>query len=304
MKTFTQFINEDAIATKRINMIHLQKMKDEDFIEFVQSIKSTMNGKLENLKVQIKADGIGSRFGRDATGRVFYEGSRTGPIYTPKAFSSHARGRGAVGEILARAEHYDDIFDIITQSKFAKELPLDCKVICEIFYNPMSQIEGDGIKFISIKYDKNKLGNVMSIIPFAVVSASTGEPLSNAAEIIDSLFKYSTSDIKFIDPKLQTSGAIDISGLIDPIMSLNSDSLTILKSRKTVDREAKQNLRDIIQSVKDSLADYILRHENILDKFKLGPEIEGLVLDINGQTVKVTTPEFKASKQKEKHDQI
>ena len=300
MKTFTQFINEDAIATKRINMIHLQKMRDEDFIEFIQSIKSTMNGKLENLQVQIKADGIGSRFGRDAGGKVFYEGSRTGPIYIPKAFSAHARGRGAVGEILARAEHYDDIFDIITKSKFAVALPLDTKVICEIFYNPMGQIEDDGIKFISIKYDKSKLGNTMSIIPFAVVSASTGEPRSDATEIINSLFKYSTADIKFIDPKLQTAGAIDISGLVDPIMTLNADSLMILKSRKSIDREAKQNIRDIIQRVKDSLADYILNHESILDKFKLGPEIEGLVLDINGQTVKVTTPEFKASKQKEK----
>ena len=300
MKTFAQFISEDAIATKRINMIHLQKMRDEDFIEFVQSIKSTMNGKLENLKVQIKADGIGSRFGRDAAGKVFYEGSRTGPIYTPKAFSAHARGRGATGEILARAEHYDDIFDIITSSKFAADLPPDTKVVCEIFYNPMGQIEDDGIKFISIKYDRNKLGRVMSIIPFAAISASTGEPLANAAEIIDGLFKYSTDDIKFIDAKLQTAGSIDISALVDPIMSLNTDSLTILKSRKAADREAKENLRSIIQRVKDAIADYILNHENILDKFKLGPDIEGLVLDINGQTVKVTTPEFKASKQKEK----
>jgi hypothetical protein len=54
----------------------------------------------------------------------------------------------------------------------------------------------------------------------------------------------------------------------------------------------------VIQKVKDEVADYILHHENILDKLKLGPDIEGLVLTINGHDIKVTTPQFKASKAK------
>lgn len=300
MKTFKSYLREEAVATKRQNMLHLQKMKDEEFIEFVRSVKNEMGGKLANVKVSLKVDGAGARFGKDAEGRVFFEGSRTGPIYEPKAFSTHAKSKGYEGEMLMRAGHYDDIFDIVTKSSFIKSLPNNTKVVCELFYNPMGQMDDDGIKFVTVKYDKSKLGKVMTIVPFSILVASTGQKHARSSEIIESLLKQSNSDIKFIDPNLATSGQIDISAFVDPVLSLNQHSLTILKSRKAEDKAAKENIKALIQNVKDSLAEYILKHENILDKFKLGPDIEGLVLNINGQDVKVTTAEFKASKAKEK----
>ena len=298
MKSFKQYLKEEAVATKRQNMLHLQKMKDEEFIEFVRSVKNEMNGKLADVKVSLKVDGAGARFGKDSDGRIFFEGSRTGPIYEPKAFSTHAKSKGYEGEMLARAGHYDDIYDIVTKSDFAKSLPNNTKVVCELFYNPMGEMDDDGIKFVTVKYDKKKLGKVMTIVPFSVVVASTGQKHAYSSEIIKSLYKQSTDDIKFIDPNLTTSGQIDISAFVDPVLSLNQHSLNVLKSRKADDKLAKENIKRLIQNVKDSLADYILKHENILDKFKLGPDIEGLVLNINGQDVKVTTPEFKASKAK------
>ena len=299
MKSFTQYLKE-AVATKRQNMLHLQKMKDEEFIEFVRKVKSEMGGKLADVKVSLKVDGAGARFGKDANGKVFFEGSRTGPIYEPKSFSTHAKSKGYEGEMLMRAGHYDDIFDIVTQSDFIKTLPNNTKVVCELFYNPMGEISDDGIKFVTVKYDKKKLGKVMTIVPFSVLVASTGQKHAYSSEIIKSLYNKSNEDIKFIDPSLTTSGQIDISAFVDPVLSLNQHSLDILKSRKTADKAAKENIKALIQNVKNALAEYILKHENILDKFKLGPDIEGLVLNIDGQDVKVTTAEFKASKAKEK----
>ena len=300
MKSFAQYLKEEAVATKRQNMLHLQKMKDEEFIEFVRKVKSEMGGKLADVKVSLKVDGAGARFGKDANGKVFFEGSRTGPIYEPKSFSTHAKSKGYEGEMLVRAGHYDDIFDIVTKSDFIKTLPNNTKVVCELFYNPMGEMSDDGIKFVTVKYDKKKLGKVMTIVPFSVLVASTGQKHAYSSEIIKSLYKQSDEDIKFIDPSLTTSGQIDISAFVDPILSLNQHSLNILKSRKAEDKAAKENIKALIQNVKNALAEYILKHENILDKFKLGPDIEGLVLNINGQDVKVTTPEFKASKAKER----
>lgn len=300
MKSFAQYLKEEAVATKRQNMLHLQKMKDEEFIEFVRKVKNEMGGKLADVKVSLKVDGAGARFGKDANGKVFFEGSRTGPIYEPKSFSTHAKSKGYEGEMLVRAGHYDDIFDIVTKSDFIKTLPNNTKVVCELFYNPMGEMSDDGIKFVTVKYDKKKLGKVMTIVPFSVLVASTGQKHAYSSEIIKSLYKQSDEDIKFIDPNLTTSGQIDISAFVDPILSLNQHSLNILKSRKAEDKAAKENIKTLIQNVKNALADYILKHESILDKFKLGPDIEGLVLNIDGQDVKVTTPEFKASKAKER----
>jgi hypothetical protein len=131
MKTFKQFLSEsEVIATARSNMIHLQKMKDAEFISFIKKIKTQFDGKLHGLKVTLKVDGGGGRFGLSKTGEPFFEGSRTGPITQPKAFSKFAISKGAEGVSLERAHHYDSMFDIITGSKFIKVLPKDCKVIC------------------------------------------------------------------------------------------------------------------------------------------------------------------------------
>jgi hypothetical protein len=299
MKTFKQFLTEsEVITTARSNMIHLQKMKDVEFISFIKKIKTQFDGKLQGLKVSLKVDGGGGRFGLSKTGEPFFEGSRTGPITQPKSFSKFAISKGAEGISLERAHHYDSMFDIVTGSKFIKALPKDSKVICELFYNPMGELSDDGIKFVSIKYDKSKLGKTMTIIPFNVLVASTGEAHPDSDKIIQDLLSASTDDIKFIDIKLQTSGAIDISAMVDPIMSMNQTTLELLGSRLKKDAEEKQSIKAILQGVKDQVAQYILDHPAIVGKFKLGPDIEGLVLDLDGSTYKVTTTEFKATKVK------
>jgi hypothetical protein len=293
-------IDEEVQSTARTGMLHLQKMPEVEFIQFIQHIATTMRGQLANLKVSLKVDGAGARFGMSADGRPFFEGSRTGPVFEPGAFTAYARGRGSNDEIVLRAGHYDDIWQIVTNAEFTKTLPLDTKVVCELFYNPMGEMSAEGIKFVTISYDQTKLGRMMTIVPFNVLVASTGQPHPNSQAIIANLFRQSNDSIKFVDINLTTKGPIDISGLIDPIKSLGSEAIATLQSRKRDDAAEKANLRAVIQSVKDEVAEFILTHPNILDKFKLGPNIEGLVLNINGRDVKVTTSEFKAHKAAER----
>ncbi len=44
MKSFKSFVKENVSATTRESMLHLQKMNDIEFIEFVRSVKNEMEG--------------------------------------------------------------------------------------------------------------------------------------------------------------------------------------------------------------------------------------------------------------------
>lgn len=300
MLSFRAYFQENVVTTKRSGMLHLQKMDDAEFVVLVQSIAKDMKGKLKDLSVNVKVDGLGGRFGKDANGKKFFESSRSGPIFEPKHFSAYAENKGMTGESLLRAYKYDDLWDDIMQIDAFSVLPNNTKVVCEIFYNPMAEMEGDGIRFVTITYDKAKLGDRMTIIPFEVLDASTGEKRDDSDEIIAKIIKTSNKEVKIATNKLSVEGEIDIKAKIDPVLSMNKDTIAVLKSRKKEDVENKQNLKTIIQSVKDNLADYILNHPQILDKTRFGKEIEGLVLDFGGKMMKVTTPKFKAAKANER----
>ena len=287
------FFENEVVATTRSNMLHLQKMTDTAFIQFVQDVKQNLQGKLQGIPVSLKVDGLGARFGRDNTGRPFFEGSRTGAIFDPGAFSQYTASRGGTEEMLARAKHYDDIFEVITKSNFIKILPKDTKIVCEVFYNPLGEMVEGGIKFVNIAYDPSRLGQLITIVPFKALVASTGETHPNSDAIIDALFQQSTQQIKFIDTRLEIKGSIDISTVVDPVVSLDAQAIATLNSRKRDDAEAKSYLKQIVQQTKEALADFILTNPQIVDRFKLGPNIEGLVLNINGRDIKVTTSEFK-----------
>lgn len=298
IRSFKQHLVEDVMATTRQNMLHLQKMKDVEFIDFVQSVSSVMKGKIKDIKVALKIDGLGARFGKDIHGKPFFESSRSGSIFNAGSFSAYAKSRGSTGEMMLRAQHYDDLFNEMIHCKAMSVVPADAKVITEIFYNPMAAFDEEGITFVTVKYDKKKLGSLMTLFPHAVVYSSTGKPHPDGEKILKAIVATSNDKIRVIDPSLTMQGAIDVSGMIDPILSLGKDARVTLTSLKHGDKESKANIRAVIQRVKDEMADYILHHDGILDKLKLGPDIEGLVLTINGRDIKVTTPQFKASKAK------
>jgi hypothetical protein len=302
-------LNEnDVVPTKRQGIMHLQKMNDLEFINFVRSLKTELQGKLSDVQINLKVDGLGARFGKDASGNPFFESSHSGPIFQGGMFSRHAEERGFNGEKLERARHYDNIFHVVTNSSFVEALPPDCKVVCEIMYNPLADVTETGIKFVTVTYDRRALGKLMTIVPFEVVVASTGKPHPKSDNIIEMLLKNSTSTIKFIDPKLIQQEEIDVNGVIDPVMSINDRMIAVLQSRRSADKEEKLQIRAFLQTVKDELADYLLTHPGIVGKDRMGKDIEGMVMyPKNFNTFKVTTPDFKsamAAKKAEKAKQI
>jgi len=297
MKTFIQHINEaEAIATPREGIEHLAKMKDPDFIDWVKTIASELYADVGDMKVSLKFDGGAGRFGKDSMGRVFFEGARTGPIYNPGSFTNYATSKGGSEEILVRAGHYDEMFKLITKSDFIEKLPNDCKVVCELLYNPMAHVTDTGLKFVKVSYDQAKLGKILTIIPIDVLYASTGTHHINSHQILQQLLTESTDDVKFVDPSIDLTGSMEIHGVIEPVSSLNDDSKRILASRKRVDQPMKDSLKEIIYRVKESLTQMIMNHPDIIKKDKLGDQMEGVVIEFAGKKVKITTEEYRSLK--------
>jgi hypothetical protein len=295
-KVTAESINEDVKASPRQGIQHLEKMNDLEFINFVKKLKHEMKGKLNPIKMTLKVDGLGARFGKDKSGKPFFESSHSGPIFTSGTFTGYAQGRGFEGEKLQRAAHYDQIFDMIVNSKFIQQLPNDTKVNCEILYNPMADETDNGLKFVTVAYDRSVLGPMMTIVPFDSEVASTGQrhPMSN--KIKDFLIKIKgEGDIKFVDDRLGYDGDVDLSAQIDPILSIIDGTLIAkLSSRLKVDADEKRQIKAFLQAAKDSIAQYLLQHPGIIGKDRMGKDIEGVILHRGKEApIKVTTPTFK-----------
>jgi hypothetical protein len=291
---FEKYLNEAIAATKRKDMMHLEKMKPLEFLALAREIMSKNKGILKDVKFSLKVDGAGIRFGKDASGKFFFETSRSGPIQKKNAFSEYASTNPRAD--LERAKHYDAMFDQIEASNIWKWLPNDTKVIAEVLYNPMAEVIEDKIKFVSVLYDKSKLGSLMTIIPFAIVSASESAPVKDEKKLLAQLLKKGDSKIK-IETAALPSRSLNVETIVKPALALGDDVEQILTSRKAADKEKKLLYNIVIQDVKDQLAKQILSLDlEGIDKF--GKEIEGLVLDFGNRQMKVTTQTFKDSKKK------
>ena len=292
MTTFKTFISESSIIkTKRTSIPHFQQMKPLEFYKFIKDILAN-GGKLENIPMQLKVDGASCRFGKDVNGEFFFETGGSGPIQNAKAFSSYTKQKSNINhEVLARAYHYDDIYEHLKACDIWKDLPNDVKIVAEILYNPMGESEKNQIKFVTVKYDKDKLGTLMSIVPYKVLNATNGETHKDEKKILKSLISKSKSDIKIISSSLQHL-TINISTEINGLKQLTYDVESILSSLKKADKQKKEDLTSMLQSIKNSIADKILKH-HIKGIDVLGNEIEGYILDLNGTQYKITTPSFK-----------
>jgi hypothetical protein len=303
MIRFRQFLRNEQLAeevatTRRQGIQHLSNMKPEQFVQWMKTVRTEMSGVLKNIKAVMKIDGLGFRFGKDRSGKVFIEGSRTGPISDEGAFSAYARGKTDDIEIISRAVHYDDILKLFQTSDFMSAIPQNTKIVAELFYNPMAKENDMGITFVTVQYDKKKLGSQMTIMPYTVLQADIGRDHPQKDSILKALYAKSDDKIKIINPNLNFT-EIDVSIFANEASAIPEDALTILKSRKPADKPAKQNLLNMIQKIKDDLADYLLNHPGIEGKFKLGPDIEGIVLHLPDKEgtapYKITTPEFKSA---------
>lgn len=308
--SFKQFINE-VVSNRRQGLTHLRKMKPEDFLDWLKSVKEDAKGIIgkSNTKANLKVDGSSLYFGKNSQGKIFIEGARTGPQFIPGVFSDYAKGKHSPDsagyiDIMKRSKHYDDVLKLFISSPKLKNLrdsiPKNIKCWSELFYNPMATLEDDtGISFVTVKYDKKKIGTLMTLVLYGVKDAETGHTHPNEKEIMKNLINISNDEIKIIPSSLSfTDKGINIQGEIDLLEALLDnlpETKRIVSSRKNIDKEKKANIISIINKVKEKLENKILFNPEIcgLDRLCNTASGEGLVLHLNtGQSIKVINPEF------------
>jgi hypothetical protein len=259
------------------------EMKDAEFIELCKEIADN-GGTLNNVPINLKVDGAGIRFGKDASGRPFFMTSKvTTPLYHDDVgyFTRFGQEKGQDADQLARTKNYDNALELITGSKFIQTLPPDTIVQAEMLYNPMAQKTPDGLKFVNIPYDPKKLGKQMTLVPFMFKTYSTGESRPDADKIKQRLLAAGDSNIKIISNQLEQKG-INVSKIIQPVLGLNPKD--------------KQANKEILDKARQELSDAIINSPRLKGADVLGNNQEGIVINMpSGILAKVTSTQMKAA---------
>ena len=300
-------LNEAEVkAQLRKGMPHLKDLKAVDFLDLLDEIHDgNGNFKLENMPLNVKVDGFGGRFGKNADGKPFMGTSRTEPRYAPGFLKYHQEKGTQDPEILGRAKLFDDLFVEmmnavkLVDSKLGPDFLMDKQVSCEVLFLPFATETEEGkLKFVGIQYDKLPKGVQLALVPFQVVTASTGEPVENSQEVVKELTGLGQQgSVMFIDNSLTQNEALDVTAIVPPlenIEELKSIVSDTMGKRDRASLELKKNVEAQLQPVKLALEKAIAEDPNIVGKDMLGKDYEGIVLNTRLGPVKITSAEQRA----------
>jgi hypothetical protein len=285
-----------VVQSKRKGIVHLEKMKDIDFINLLDDLKDKASGKitLDNITMNVKVDGFGGRLGMDENGRPYAETSRSGPKFEPGQFTAFAKAKGADPESLKVSAKWDQWWDqmIEVTNAVAEKIDLkNTKVHVEVLYLPFAEEQDDGrLKFVGIHYDKFPEDVNMALVPLFAEVSSTGQPHPQSDQIVatfKSLNQVGTTMI--IDNRLSTKNSIDATAVLPPMENIEALRVQLLSGKRDQKREAAE----AIQPIKDQLGQFIINHPDIVGKDILGKDFEGIVLNTPSGPVKITSPEQK-----------
>ncbi len=298
MLSFQQYIAEQ-VKTKKVFIDHLDKMKPLKFLEFAKKLDKEFGGILSKEKISIteKIDGSALRVGQDKNGNSFIESSMSASMFNVGDFLARDISKGYSGEV---GKKFDAILkefkdDKKFQDVLAKYNTNGIKVIGEILYNPMGIEELDKITFIRISYDKLKLGELLTFVPFEVIDGD-GNPHINQTNVINDLYKISDNRRKILKPTIKIDRDINISlelkNFNNAITKKYDNLEELLTSRKKIDKELKATVISEIAEYQKQIAQKILTY---VKSGSLGPDYEGIVIKMNdGSIIKVVTDKFKA----------
>lgn len=287
---------EPVVQSKRKGIVHFEQLKDLEFLDFLDEIKDSSNRfVLKSIPITLKVDGFGCRFGRDASGRPFFETSRSGPKYDSGDFYKFNVNKGITDPVvLGRAMEFDklqtEIISLIGKIDSTNFLH-DAKVHVEALYLPFADEQADGrLKFVGIAYDKLPPGIKLVMVPLFVEKSSTGEvhPFSN--KIIKKLLALKkVGNAMFVSNELKQIADIDVTGYLPPLTNLDELRVMLMSSKRALKATAKE----ILIPIKQAVADAIIKDPNILGKDILGKEYEGIVLQSKNGFIKITSQEQK-----------
>jgi len=283
-------------AQLRKGMPHLHDLKSADFLDLLDEIHDgNGNFKLQNIPLNVKVDGFGGRFGKNAEGKPFMGTSRTEPRYEPGFVAYHEKKGTTDPEILGRAKTFDDLFEEmmkaikLVDSKLGPDFLVDKQVTCEVLFLPFATETPEGkLKFVGIHYDKLPKGVQLALVPFHIVQAKTGEPLPDGDKYIDKLLSVGQSgSVMFINNRLTQNEALDVTALVPPLENIEQMK-AMLASKK---RDQAAEVKAALEPVKIALEKAIIEDPNIVGKEMLGKDYEGIVINSRLGPIKVTSQE-------------
>jgi hypothetical protein len=292
-------------AQLRKGMPHLRDLKPADFLDLVDELKSE-GGRftLQNIPLNVKIDGFGGRFGKNAEGQPFMGTSRTEPRYQAGFVKYHQQKGTTDPEILGRAKSFDDLFNEIMKaikvadSKLGPDLLVDKQVTCEVLFLPFAkQTDENKLKFVGIEYDQLPSGVNLVLVPFRVVQASTGESVPDEDNIIQELTGLGQNgSVMFMSNKLVQKQGLDVTEIINPLDNLEELRQIVSDTSGKRDRASLQLRREVeakLKPIQIALEKAIDEDPNIVGKDKLGQDYEGIVINSRLGPIKVTSQQQK-----------
>jgi hypothetical protein len=286
-------------AQLRKNMPHLRALKPLDLLDLLDEIHDgNGNFKLQNMPLNVKIDGFGGRFGKNAEGKPFMGTSNTPPRYEANFLAYHQNKGTTDPDILNRSALFDNLFKEMMNAiatadeSLGEDFLVDKQVTCEVLYLPFATETPEGkLKFVGIHYDKLPEGVQLALVPYRVVSASTGEDLPDTDRICKALTNLGQQgSVMFISNKLTQNDALDVTGIVPPMENLETFKQILSSSGKGT-LELKRQVKAALEPVALALEKAIIEDPNIVGKDILGQNYEGIVLNTRLGPVKVTSAE-------------
>jgi hypothetical protein len=290
-------INEAEVkAQLRKGMPHLRALKPADLLDLLDEIHDG-NGafKLENIPLNVKVDGFGGRFGKDADGRPFMGTSNTPPRYEAGFVKYHQQKGTTDPDVLGRAQLFDNLFEEmmnavrVVDEKLGPDFLVNKQITCEVLFLPFATETPEGkLKFVGIHYNKLPEGVELALVPFRVADATTGEDLPDASRIVKKITSVGRQDhVMFINNSLTQKHSLDVTAIVPPVENIEQLK-AMLASGKL---QAKREVKSVLEPVALALEKAIIEDPNIVGKDMLGKDYEGIVLNTRLGPVKVTSQE-------------
>ena len=293
MKRFQHYLKEVS-ETKRKGIAHLEQMRPLDFIHLMQVLRDNYCSQLDSnvIRINEKLDGMAFRFGMNAENKMFIESSYSGPIfnnYTKEICDKYNR------EPTALTRSLDGLFEILKYDRNINQIlrkyntSNGIKIVTELLYNILGELNGDKIKFVRVEYDCSKLGDVATFGVFKVLDGQNNIH-EQEQEVIRDLILSSQQDVKFVLNNLNVN--VDLSEevqLVEKFLDEYKNCVKILKSRKKIDRDEKKSMTSIVNKIQENVAFKILQSVN---GGKFGKEFEGVIVEFPEYSFKVVTNVF------------
>jgi hypothetical protein len=295
-------INEAEVKSQlRKGMPHLRDLKPVDFLDLIDEIHDG-NGsfKLENIPLNVKIDGFGGRFGKNAEGQPFMGTSRTDPRYKAGFLDYHRQKGTTDPEILGRAANFDKLFDEImnaikaVDAKLGAEFLVDKQVTCEVLFLPFATQTDEGkLKFVGIEYDQLPQGIDLVLVPYRIVQASTGEDIPNGDEVVQQIADLGQNgNVAFMSNRLIQKQGLDVTEIINPLDNIEELKQIVSDTAGKRDRASLELRREVeakLKPVQIALEKAIDTDPNIVGKDLLGQDYEGIVINSRLGPIKVTS---------------